>query len=156
MTAPLPLIPIPIFNPALIVGVTALRDLLLVETEVNKILETLGEQIEVIKDQKFTSDGSIPASSFGQGTESTRLAKEHTRAHGVIVKSLEDMQTDLLTFQEAIDLAKKAIGGADEQAETDLRILLARAGDLDLGWYGDEPPPVPASDDSTDGTGGEA
>lgn len=152
MTTPIPLLPIlPLFNPALILGITALQDLLLVEAEVNKVLTTLGEQIEVIKAQKFTSDGSIPAASFGQGTESARLANEHTRAHGVIVKSLEDMQSDLTTFKDAIELAKKALGGVDEQAETDLRLLLARAGQLDLGWYGEEPPPV-----VPDNTGGEA
>ncbi|MBM0128071.1 hypothetical protein [Pimelobacter simplex] len=151
MPTPVPLVPIlPMFNPAFLLGITALQDLLLVEVEVNKVLKTLGEQIEVIKTQTFTADGSIPKASFGQGAESSRLADEHVRAHGVIVKSLEDMQTDLTTFQEAIALAKKAIGGVDEQAETDLQNLLARAGSLDLGWYGELPAP-------TDGDkGGEA
>ena len=160
MTTPVPLLPIqPMFNPALLLGLTAHNDLLLVEAEVAKVLTTLGDQIAVIKEQKFTTEGSIPAASFGRGTESTVLANEHIRAHGVIVTSLEDMQADLTTFQEAIGFAKKAISGVDEQAETDLRNLLARAGNLDLGWYGDEPPPpAPDTDGTTDGTddGGDA
>ncbi|MCR1782194.1 hypothetical protein KVF89_06590 [Nocardioides carbamazepini] len=136
---PLPLPPIfpPLFNPAFLVGLKDL-ELLIIEAQVASVYKTLDEQIEAIKGLKFTGDGAIPAGSFGQGIESTRLANEHTRAHGVIVDSLVEMREDLGVFQSAILAAKGVITEADEQAEADLRLALNRTVGLDLGTDSDE------------------
>lgn len=136
---PLPLPPFfpPLFNPAFLVGLKDL-ELRIIEAQVTSVYKTLDEQITAIQDLKFTGQGAIPAGSFGQGIESTRLATEHTRAHGVIVDSLVEMRKDLGVFQAAILAAKGAITEADEQAETDLRLALNRTVGLDLGTDSDE------------------
>ena len=126
----------PIFSPLFlpsIIGALESAVLQVLESEVQSVYKVLDEQITSLQGLTFTEQGAAPAGSYGQGHESTIIAKEHWRAHGVIVDSLIEMRDDLGAFQDAILAAKAVIGETDDQAEADLQTALARTQGLDLG-----------------------
>jgi hypothetical protein len=128
--------PAPIFSPLFTVPVLAGLEgivLYVLETEVQAVYDILDEQITSLQSLTFTEEGAVPTGAYGQGSESYDLAKEHKRAHGVIVDSLVEMRDDLGAFQSAILAAKAVIGDTDDQAEADLQKALARTQGLDLG-----------------------
>jgi len=160
-TGPLPVPPPPtlppIFSVGMLGGIRDVLELLLIEQQVGVVHKILEDQITAIKGTTFDTDAVIPAASFGLGVESTTLASEHDRAHGVIIESLEEMLVDLGVFQDAILEAKKLIWQVDEQAESELRVALAQTDALDLGYYDSDEPlpsPTPGPGDATDPTGG--
>ena len=126
------------FGPALLAGLRAV-ELTLVEGKVTEVLAVLEDQIATLKEQRFTSDAAIPTSSFGQGAESTTLAQEHTRAHGVVVASLEEMADDLVRFQDAIIEARQLLVDADEESEAAFTSTLRATNDLGLGLDAQQP-----------------
>ncbi|KRB77012.1 hypothetical protein ASE01_09620 [Nocardioides sp. Root190] len=115
-------------------GGSGASGLAIVEEEVNKTIKALTEELAVIRESSFQQEGNIATASFGQGNEANSLATEHARAHGVVVLSLEKVMTDLETFLESIQEAKRLIRESDEDAEVRLHSVLVRTEDLDLGW----------------------
>lgn len=141
-------------------AVSATDGLDIVEEEVDKTITAISVELEAIRGNGFAVDGFIAAGSFGQGKEASDLAREHTRAHGVIVQSLTETITDLESFREAIREARRLVRESDEDAQARLQTVLARTESLDLGWNGTDPLPtedpapvvdVPATDADTDG-----
>lgn len=136
-------------------GGSGAAGLAIVEEEVDKTIKALTEELTLIKESRFQQEGNIAASSFGQGNEAFHLGNEHTRAHGVVVHSLEEVVTDLGTFLESIREAKRLIRESDEDAEIRIHTVLTRTEDLDLGWTPstDGTLPQPGEDAGTDDTG---
>lgn len=139
-------------------AVSATDGLDIVEEEVDKTIAAITVELEAIRGNGFAVDGFIAAGSFGQGKEASDLAKEHTRAHGVIVQSLTETIADLETFREAIREARRLVRESDEDAQARIQTVLARTESLNLGWNGTDPLPtedpaadVPATDPGTDG-----
>jgi hypothetical protein len=122
----------PLFTAPILAGIES-AVLYVLETEVQAVYSILEEQITTLQGMTFTDKGAAPTGAYGQGQEASDLAKEHWRAHGVIVDSLVEMRDDLGSFQSAILAAKAVIGETDEQAEADLQKALARTQGLDLG-----------------------
>ncbi len=133
------------YLPPFLQGPIRAVELYLIEGEITKVHSLLQDQITALGKITFEDDAAIPVASFGRGAESYQLASEHRRAHGVIVKSLEELLTEITAYQTAILDAKALITGVDEQADTDLRIFLARADDLDLGSDDPYQDPTPST-----------
>lgn len=107
--------------------------LALVEDKINLVITTLNDEIDLLHEVDFPTNGHIAKGSFGGGERSPLLALHHARAHGVVVTTLSDLRRDLVDFRSAIREAKQLIRDTDEQAESDVLRILQRTNDLDLG-----------------------
>ncbi|GAA4811262.1 hypothetical protein ACFQ0K_03850 [Nocardioides caeni] len=112
---------------------SGLNGLDVVEDEIGGVLDVLQTQATAIEALDFANKAHIAKGSFGSGNEAVQLSVDHTKAHGVIVDTLNAMITDLSAFQDAVIHARGLIREADDQADLDLRTVLASTEDLDLG-----------------------
>lgn len=109
------------------------KGLELVEDAITGVLKVLSQQATVIKDLDFATTAHIAKGSFGGGLEAVNLAGDHTKAHAVIVTTLTDMITDLEQFQTAVIAARTLVRDADDDADAQIRTVLASTEQLDLG-----------------------
>lgn len=105
----------------------------IVEEEIRRVVTTLQDQKTEIAGLDFASTAHIGKGSFGAGSEASQLATDHTKAHGVIVDTLDAMIGDLDRFQTAVTEARALFGEADDRADEQVRVVLASVDQLDLG-----------------------
>ncbi len=105
----------------------------LVEEKITSTIKTLSSEIDLLNEADFPAKGHIAKASFGGGDRSPTLALHHARAHGVVVTTLTDLRRDLREFREAIRAARALIRKKDDEAESEVLLVLQRTRDLDLG-----------------------
>lgn len=109
------------------------KELQVVDEEISKVIRVLNDEITALADNEFPVKGHVAHHSFGGGSRSPMLAAHHKRAHGVVVDTLVDLRKDLSDFRDAVRDARRLIRDKDEEAEVDIRLVLARTENLDLG-----------------------
>lgn len=109
------------------------KELEIVDEEISRVIKVLNDEITALEENEFPVKGHVAHHSFGGGSRSPMLAAHHKRAHGVVVDTLVDLRKDLSDFREAVRDARRLIRDKDEQAEVDIRLVLARTENLDLG-----------------------
>lgn len=120
------------FTPAALASAPP-RELEVVEDEITKVIKVLNDEISALEENEFPVKGHIAHHSFGGGSRSPLLAEHHARAHGVVVDTLGDLRKDLRDFREAVRDARRLLRDKDEEAEVDIKLVLARTEGLDLG-----------------------
>lgn len=120
------------FTPAALAAAPR-QELEVVEDEITKVIKVLNDEITALAENEFPVKGHIAHRSFGGGARSPLLADHHARAHGVVVDTLVDLRKDLRDFREAVRDARRLIREKDEEAEVDIRMVLVRTENLDLG-----------------------
>lgn len=107
--------------------------LALVEEKISSVITRLNDEIDKLKEVDFPTNGHIAKRSFGGGDRSMDLAVHHARAHGVVVTTLTDLRRDLREFREAIREAKLLLAKRDDEAESEVLLVLQRTQSIDLG-----------------------
>lgn len=127
-------LPLDAFTSAAVAGgVSALDDVAIVESEIEKLLTKIQRQIDDLKPDTFNHNTTIGAGLFGEADRAPRLTYHYGGAQRATYERLVQAKQDLQQFQAACIQARDVITEADHSAADDMTVLQNAVGALARG-----------------------